>query len=110
MIVKSATSSIVASNRDAWNDSAKHHKDTDAWRTLVGSVSRSDFSCIDPTLTRVLHAVGVEGKSIIQLGCNNGRECLSLFGLGASAVVGIDQSAEFLAQARELASLSPHDP
>lgn len=104
------TQSVVASNREAWNDSAKHHKNTDAWRALLGAVGQADFSCFDPILTHLLLSLGVEDKNIVQLGCNNGRECLSLLGLGARTVVGVDQSAAFLAQARELASLSPHDP
>ena len=40
----------------------------------------------------------------VQIGCNNGRELLSLPSLGAIPVLGIDQSAAFLDQARRLAS------
>jgi len=99
----------IASNRDAWNDSARHHKDNPDWQTLFDAVSQRDFCCIDDTLRGVLEQVGVDGKDVVQLGCNNGRESLSLFALGARSVVGIDQSAAFLEQARELASRSPHD-
>jgi SAM-dependent methyltransferase len=100
----------VASNKAAWNASAPHHKTTETWRTLRAAVSRSDFSCFDFTLTQLLASIGVVGKDVIQLGCNNGRECLSLLGLGAQRVVGVDQSSAFLDQARELASVSPHEP
>jgi SAM-dependent methyltransferase len=100
----------IASNRDAWNDSARHHKDTPDWRTLVKAVSQRDFCCIDDTLRGVLEQVGVDGKDVVQLGCNNGRESISLFALGARSVVGVDQSEAFLDQARELASRSPHEP
>jgi SAM-dependent methyltransferase len=58
----------------------------------------------------LLQDVGVAGKDVVQLCCNNGRESLSLFGLGARAVVGVDQSRAFLQQARELAALSPYSP
>jgi SAM-dependent methyltransferase len=58
----------------------------------------------------LLQDVGVAGKDVVQLCCNNGRESLSLFGLGARAVVGVDQSSAFLQQAQELAVRSPHSP
>lgn len=100
----------IASNRDAWNDSARHHKNSPEWLPLLTAVAHGDFSCLDETLTGLLEQVGVDGKDVVQLGCNNGRECLSLFALGARSVVGIDQSEAFLDQARELASRSPHAP
>ncbi|MGX1185262.1 SAM-dependent methyltransferase [Pseudomonas sp. F-14 TE3623] len=101
---------VIASNRDAWNDSAQHHKDTPEWQACLSVVSHGDFSCLDDTLTGLLQQVGIDGKDVVQLGCNNGRESLSLFALGARRVVGIDQSEAFLDQARELASRSPHEP
>ncbi|AOM39771.1 class I SAM-dependent methyltransferase [Xenorhabdus hominickii] len=99
---------IIASNRDAWNDSAKHHKKTAHWNAILREVGQSDFSCLDPTLTASLQQVGVAGKDVLQLGCNNGRESLSLFALGARSVVGVDQSSAFLEQAGELNRASPH--
>ncbi|MGE8068393.1 class I SAM-dependent methyltransferase [Pseudomonas sp. NPDC089569] len=98
----------IASNRQAWNDSARHHKDTAEWQTLRNAVIHAGFSCLDQTLTAVLNEVGVQGRDVVQLGCNNGRESLSLFALGTRHVVGVDQSSAFLEQARELASRSPH--
>jgi SAM-dependent methyltransferase len=100
----------IAGNRDAWNDSARHHKDTPQWRALLAAVSQDNFTCLDDTLTGLLLQVGVDGKDVVQLGCNNGRESLSLFALGARSVVGVDQSEAFLDQAQELASRSPHAP
>lgn len=85
----------IASNRDAWNDSARHHKNSPEWPALLEAVRHSDFSCIDDTLREVLEQVGVAGKDAVQVGCNNGRESLSLFALGARSVVGIDQSQPF---------------
>lgn len=105
-----SNANAVASNRDAWNDSARHHKNNPEWLALLESVTLADFSCLDATLHGVLEQLGVEGKAVVQLGCNNGRESLSLFALGARSVVGVDQSAAFLDQARELASRSPHAP
>jgi SAM-dependent methyltransferase len=100
----------IASNREAWNDSARHHKNGPDWQPLLHAVAQTDFSCLDDTLTKLLIQVGIEGKDVVQLGCNNGRESLSLFALGARHVVGVDQSEAFLEQARELAAHSPHAP
>ncbi len=100
----------IACNKDAWNQSASLHRTTETWTALQRAVGNSEFSCLDGTLTGVLQDIGVAGKDVIQLCCNNGRESLSLFGLGARSVVGVDQSRAFLEQARELAARSPHDP
>lgn len=100
----------IASNKDAWDASARLHKDSATWKTLFESVSDAGFSCLDPTITALLQSVGVAGRDVVQLCCNNGRESLSLFGLGARSVVGVDQSGAFLQQARELADVSPHSP
>lgn len=99
----------IASNKDAWDQSAHLHTTTDTWNALRNSVSDPGFSCLDPTLTGLLQDIGVAGKDVVQLCCNNGRETLSLFGLGARTAVGVDQSQGFLQQARELAALSPHE-
>lgn len=106
---KSPDHSVIAGNREAWNHSAEYHRNSGAWQKLLTEVSASGFSCFDPVITQLLNKVGITGKAIIQLGCNNGRECLSLMGLGARIAVGVDQSSAFLSQARELAALSPHD-
>ena len=44
-------------------------------------------------------------KAVIQLGCNNGRELISVKKAGAGRCVGIDVSDKFIAQARQLASV-----
>lgn len=100
----------ITSNKHAWDESAQLHKDTDNWKALLHSVADPGFSRLDPTITALLQDVGVAGKDVVQLCCNNGRECLSLFSLGARSVVGVDQSRAFLQQAQELAAVSPHDP
>jgi SAM-dependent methyltransferase len=99
----------IESNRQAWNDSARHHQDSPDWQALLNEVTQTDFSCLDDTLRGLLEQVGIDGKDVVQPGCNNGRESLSLFSLGARTVVGVDQSAGFIEQARELNSRSPHN-
>ena len=66
--------------------------------------ARPGYNRLDETLTARLRALGLEGKSVIQLCCNNGREILSVKNLGAARCVGVDQSAPFLEQAAELAA------
>lgn len=100
----------ITSNKHAWDQSAQLHKDTQNWKTLLHAVTSPEFSRFDPTITRVLQAIDVAGKDVVQLCCNNGRECLSLFSLGARSVVGVDQSRAFLQQAQDLAQRSPHAP
>lgn len=100
----------IACNKDAWDQSASLHKTTATWPALLKSVGNPGFSCLDPTITGLLRDVGVAGKDVVQLCCNNGRESLSLYSLGARSVVGVDQSRAFLQQARELAGVSPHRP
>jgi len=100
----------IACNKDAWDQSADLHKTTETWSALLNGVRDPGFSCLDPTLTGLLQDIGVAGKEVLQVCCNNGRESLSLFGLGARSVVGVDQSRAFLQQARELADVSPHNP
>lgn len=99
---------IITSNRDAWNESARFHQEAASWTELKKAVATENFSCLDEVLTGLLERVDVKGKDVVQLCCNNGRECLSLMALGAASVVGVDQSAAFLAQAAELNALSPY--
>lgn len=73
------------------------------------AIGEREFSCFDPTLTALLKRIGLKGRAIIQLGCNNGRETFSLMGLGARSALGVDQSAQFLKQAHSLAQMSPHE-
>lgn len=101
---------VIARNREAWDASADHHRRSASWNHLVEDVTRHDFSCLDSTLTATLEQVGLSHKEVVQLGCNNGREALSIFALGAAHVVGVDQSSEFLKQAVELANRSPYAP
>ncbi|WP_455924046.1 class I SAM-dependent methyltransferase [Pseudomonas putida] len=99
---------MIAGNKQAWNQSARFHRQSPAWQRLANHIGRAEFSCLDATLTHCLTEAGVMGCDVIQLGCNNGREVFSLFALGARRVVGVDQSSAFLQQAGELNACSPH--
>ncbi len=96
--------SITQANRDAWNASAPLHAQGESWAALNAGFETPGFSTFDPTLTKAMRRIGLDGKRIVQIGCNNGREILSCLSLGASEGLGIDQSDAFLAQGRHLAA------
>ena len=95
---------IVAANRQSWDESAKHHRGHAQYAALLEGFAKSGFSILDPTLTARLKDLGVNGKVVAQLCCNNARELLSMKNLGAARVTGFDFSEAFLDQGRELAA------
>ena len=101
--------SVVEANRLAWDRAAEHHRAHAQWRELVEGFAEPGYSCLDEILTGHLHDLGLEDATVAQLCCNNGRELLSARNLGAAEVVGFDQAAAFLAQARELNAIAGLD-
>jgi SAM-dependent methyltransferase len=97
----------VAANRVAWDASARYHEQGAGFAALLAGFRKPGFSCLDGVLSERLTALGLAGKDVAQLCCNNGREILSVKNLGAAGCVGFDQSAAFLAQARRLAAAAP---
>jgi len=95
---------IVAANRASWNEAAAHHRAHDQYAALLKGFATPGFSVLDETLTRRLQDLGLEGKAVAQLCCNNARELLSMKNLGAGRVTGFDFAEDFLAQGRELAA------
>ena len=88
-------------NRIAWDEAAPRHAAHNN-AALFAAVRDPSYLSFSGEILATLQAVGVAGKQVIQLGCNNARETLSLRNLGAARCVGIDASAEFLAHGREL--------
>jgi SAM-dependent methyltransferase len=78
--------------RDRWRRSSEawiqHLAREDVNRTLI----------LDPPMLE--YAGDVAGRSVLDVGCGEGRFCRMLAGRGA-AVVGVDPTPEFLAEARE---------
>lgn len=103
------TSSISAANRKAWDASADHHRDAAEWKELVSRIADPAFSCLDPTATEILSTIGVAGKAVAHVCCNNGAELISIKNLGAEECIGFDISLAFLTQGRELAALAGQD-
>ena len=100
---------IVAANKRAWNEAAERHRAHEQFQALLDGFATPGFSMLDETLTGRLKGLGLEGKTVAQLCCNNARELLSMKNLGAASVTGFDFSGAFLAQARELAAAGDID-
>lgn len=97
----------IEANRLAWNASALRHRESEEWRRQLSGFANASFSTFDPVITRALTEHGVDKARAVQIGCNNGREVLSMLALGAAHATGIDQSDAFIAQAEELRAVSP---
>ena len=99
--MRKARKAYTDANRIAWNAAADRHAAHNN-ATLFEAVRDPDYVCFDEDLRAVLEEVGVSGQQVIQLGCNNARETLSLRNLGAARCVGVDAAAAFLEHGREL--------
>jgi ubiquinone/menaquinone biosynthesis C-methylase UbiE len=97
-------SDYTDANRRAWDEAAPAHRARARFQTLLEGFSRPGFSILKPLEAQRLQEIGVEGRDVAQLCCNNGRELLSIKNLAAGRCVGFDQSAGFLAQAAELSA------
>ncbi len=86
----------TAANREAWNEAAPWHAAHNNER-LLGAFKDPGFVALKGDILETLMRVGVDGKHVIQLGCNNACETLSLRNLGAARCVGVDSAEEFLA-------------
>ncbi len=102
-------SEYTTANQAAWNASAAAFEAGDEWQALLAQVGRKGFSVLDETLTNTLRELQPEGRRAVQIGCNNGRELLSLPALGMVPELGIDQADEFLQQACKLAAKAGSD-
>ena len=95
----------TAANRAAWNEVAPRHAAHNNAR-LLEAFREPGYVTFRRDILETLTRVGVKGRQVIQLGCNNGRETLSLRNLGAARCVGVDAAEEFLVHARQLAEVA----
>jgi ubiquinone/menaquinone biosynthesis C-methylase UbiE len=89
-------------NRVTWNETAGIHADVQL-QGLLQNFRDPEFTTLDAIEKGIFARLGVEGKAVAQLSCNNGRELLSVKRLGAGRCVGFDISDAFIAQGRKLA-------
>lgn len=95
-------------NRLGWNEVAPIHAQYNLERLLT-NFQQPGYSTLDSIITELLMHIGLTGKSVVQLPCNNGRELLSIKNLGADRCVGFDIAEHFLAQAEQLVAVSGID-
>lgn len=95
-------------NREAWDEAAFVHAELNQ-AALVEKFSRPGYVGLDEHCIARLREIGVAGKSVAQVCCNNGRDLLSVKNMGAARCVGFDASRPFLDQARELARAAGHE-
>lgn len=98
----------VEANRRAWNQVAPIHAEVNQAK-LLQRFSQPGYSVLDAYETAKLQEIGVVGKAVAQLACNNGRELLSIKNMGAGRCVGFDLSAEFIKQAEALNQAAQQD-
>ncbi|HET7658635.1 MAG TPA: class I SAM-dependent methyltransferase [Bacillales bacterium] len=89
------------SNRMAWNEIAPKHEELK--REAKKQFFEPGFSCLDEIVTEKLAEIGLEGKRVAQVCCNDGVETLSLKNLGAADATGFDISDGAIEAARQLA-------
>jgi SAM-dependent methyltransferase len=94
--------SAAETNRHMWNETAAVHE-RHRFAALAEAFRDPAFSTLDELELAVLARIGVAGKAVAQLSCNNGRELISVERLGASRAVGFDISDAFIDQGRRLA-------
>jgi len=100
---------LCEKNREAWNEATAYHRKARK-EFLHEGFKNPNFNTFDRTgddvLIEKLNQIGLTGKVVAQLPCNNGRELLSLIGLGAQKGFGFDISDAAIAEANELKAIS----
>jgi len=94
---------LTDQNRRAWNEVAPLHaaQNLEQTRHLLSS---SPAYYMNSKFRSFLEGTDIQEKTIAQFNCNNGRELISAVQLGYRKGYGFDFSAEFVRQARDLAS------
>jgi len=90
-------------NRQAWNQVMPYHKQAmdEKWDEMF---SNPDFIYQKTQELDELNKIGIQGKRIAHLSCNNGIELMSLKRLGASRCVGFDISDNAVDEAQKRAA------
>lgn len=94
---------VCEANRKGWNETAAIHERA-VLGDLLEAVTRPDFCTFDAVERQVLDRIGIAGKAVVQLACNNARELISIKRAGAGCCVGFDISDAFVEQAHRLAA------
>lgn len=99
---------ITESNREAWNEAMDYH--LRGYKIDYKEEFKTGKYCgLDDIPKNKLLEIGLEGKHIAQINCNNGKDLLSILNLGGKSGVGFDISDKAIAFANELADVSGLD-
>ena len=91
----------IAANKRSWNETAEVHATTYV-ENLKSRIAAPDFTTFDDVEKKIFAELGLQGKDVAQLSCNNARELIAVKKAGAGRCVGFDISDKFIAQGREL--------
>ncbi|MBN1179294.1 MAG: class I SAM-dependent methyltransferase [Anaerolineae bacterium] len=98
-----ALKEYTEANRDAWNEVMPRHQQA-AKEKWDAAFSQPGFVALRDEELALLKNIGVAGKAVAHLCCNNGIELLSLKNLGAGECVGFDISDLAIQEAQERAN------
>lgn len=85
-------------NREAWNEAMPYHK-RGRKINLEEAFKDPNYNVLDLFEKEKLLEIGLEGKEVVHLCCNNGIELISIIRLGANRGVGYDISDEAIKEA-----------
>lgn len=93
-------------NKKMWEFTADIYQN-DGFEDTLEEVQQPDFTTFDETEDLIFKTeIDLKEKSIIQIGCNNGTEIISLKKNEAGFCLGIDISPKFIIQAQKLSEVS----
>jgi len=96
-------------NRQMWELTADMYQ-ADGFEDTLQRVQGTDFTTFDEVEQTIFSsAIDVRNKKVIQLGCNNGTELLTIKKYGAEYCLGIDISEKFIEQAKQLSKASGYE-
>jgi SAM-dependent methyltransferase len=101
---QSSLKAYTESNRRAWNEVMPLHQKA-AKAKWDAAFMQPGFVRLPAVEVEYLTQIGIVGKDVAHLCCNNGIELLSLRNLGAGACVGFDICDEAIAEAQARAQL-----
>jgi len=105
---QAALKKYTEANKDAWNEVMPLHQEA-AKEKWDNAFMQPGFVCLDENEVNLLNRIGIQGKSVAHMCCNNGIELLSIKNLGAGECVGFDISDLAIKEAQERAKRSSID-
>jgi len=84
----------VASNKHAWNEAAPRHA-VHNQQKLREQFAQGGHNYLADEVVAMLEQVGITGKSVVQVACNNGKDLLSLKAMGAGQCLALTRQKPF---------------